>query len=165
MCVDFVFFLMILRPPRSTRTDTLFPYTTLVRSDGKTPRLVFFPYTRDGKIVKYKVRLLGEKRMWSIGTDNGVDLFGWDNAIGRGAKKLIITEGEYDAVAMSKILDTYTAVNYRDYIPSVVSLQNGAGNAGRDIGRTYKKINKFFDEVILCFDQEDRKSTRLNSSN
>src|SRR3546814_1285251 len=44
-----VFFLMIRRPPRSTRTDTLFPYTTLFRSemtrkavgadffDGKTP--------------------------------------------------------------------------------------------------------------------------------
>src|SRR3546814_3448504 len=29
-----VFFLMIRRPPRSTRTDTLFPYTTLFRSDG-----------------------------------------------------------------------------------------------------------------------------------
>src|SRR3546814_13647697 len=28
----FVFFLIIRRPPRSTRTDTLFPYTTLVRS-------------------------------------------------------------------------------------------------------------------------------------
>src|SRR3546814_2683303 len=28
----FFFFLMILRPPRSTRTDTLFPYTTLFRS-------------------------------------------------------------------------------------------------------------------------------------
>src|SRR3546814_12587729 len=27
-------FLMILRPPRSTRTDTLFPYTTLFRSEG-----------------------------------------------------------------------------------------------------------------------------------
>src|SRR3546814_14819418 len=27
-----IFFLRILRPPRSTRTDTLFPYTTLVRS-------------------------------------------------------------------------------------------------------------------------------------
>src|SRR3546814_2636971 len=26
------FFLMIRRPPRSTRTDTLFPYTTLLRS-------------------------------------------------------------------------------------------------------------------------------------
>src|SRR3546814_12603913 len=27
---------MIRRPPRSTRTDTLFPYTTLFRSDGST---------------------------------------------------------------------------------------------------------------------------------
>src|SRR3546814_4341856 len=29
------FFLMIRRPPRSTRTDTLFPYTTLFRSKGE----------------------------------------------------------------------------------------------------------------------------------
>src|SRR3546814_7677418 len=28
----FIFFLIIRRPPRSTRTDTLFPYTTLFRS-------------------------------------------------------------------------------------------------------------------------------------
>src|SRR3546814_20541324 len=31
-CFCFLFFLMIRRPPRSTRTDTLFPYTTLFRS-------------------------------------------------------------------------------------------------------------------------------------
>src|SRR3546814_2903106 len=30
--VRFIVFLMMLRPPRSTRTDTLFPYTTLFRS-------------------------------------------------------------------------------------------------------------------------------------
>src|SRR3546814_8381583 len=30
--IVFFFFLMIRRPPRSTRTDTLFPYTTLFRS-------------------------------------------------------------------------------------------------------------------------------------
>src|SRR3546814_14563618 len=30
--VSCIFFLMIRRPPRSTRTDTLFPYTTLFRS-------------------------------------------------------------------------------------------------------------------------------------
>src|SRR3546814_11669847 len=29
-----LFFLRIRRPPRSTRTDTLFPYTTLFRSSG-----------------------------------------------------------------------------------------------------------------------------------
>src|SRR3546814_12770671 len=32
LCLIIVFFLMIRRPPRSTRTDTLFPYTTLFRS-------------------------------------------------------------------------------------------------------------------------------------
>src|SRR3546814_17675299 len=32
------FFLSLRRPPRSTRTDTLFPYTTLFRSTGD-PRL------------------------------------------------------------------------------------------------------------------------------
>src|SRR3546814_16632238 len=50
-CVFFFFFLMIRRPPRSTRTDTLFPYTTLFRSldriDGLTsslPLAAFFVY-------------------------------------------------------------------------------------------------------------------------
>src|SRR3546814_8643075 len=32
-----MFFLMLRRPPRSTRTDTLFPYTTLFRSDPAAP--------------------------------------------------------------------------------------------------------------------------------
>src|SRR3546814_5159677 len=32
LCIYTFFFLMIRRPPRSTRTDTLFPYTTLFRS-------------------------------------------------------------------------------------------------------------------------------------
>src|SRR3546814_3811354 len=41
--IYFLFFLMIRRPPRSTRTDTLFPYTTLFRSEdhegGGRPRI------------------------------------------------------------------------------------------------------------------------------
>src|SRR3546814_4789912 len=36
--VSHFFFLMIRRPPRSTRTDTLFPYTTLFRSRRRHPR-------------------------------------------------------------------------------------------------------------------------------
>src|SRR3546814_8571444 len=34
---------MIRRPPRSTRTDTLFPYTTLFRSPRGSERLRFTP--------------------------------------------------------------------------------------------------------------------------
>src|SRR3546814_1620061 len=38
---------MIRRPPRSTRTDTLFPYTTLFRSEG-SPRTG--PESRTGRL-------------------------------------------------------------------------------------------------------------------
>src|SRR3546814_19321236 len=36
VCEFLIVFLMIRRPPRSTRTDTLFPYTTLFRSRETT---------------------------------------------------------------------------------------------------------------------------------
>src|SRR3546814_7127382 len=39
--VTLFFCLMIRRPPRSTRTDTLFPYTTLFRSDDTLGSLYF----------------------------------------------------------------------------------------------------------------------------
>src|SRR3546814_14537740 len=45
------FFLMIRRPPRSTRTDTLFPYTTLFRSEHRQ-----FARTRHGDQVATGVR-------------------------------------------------------------------------------------------------------------
>src|SRR3546814_20831474 len=43
------FFLMIRRPPRSTRTDTLFPYTTLFRSIAAAAAQEFPPLT--GRVV------------------------------------------------------------------------------------------------------------------
>src|SRR3546814_15647161 len=42
--LSYLFFLMIRRPPRSTRTDTLFPYTTLFRSQRR--RAVLAPLER-----------------------------------------------------------------------------------------------------------------------
>src|SRR3546814_409152 len=52
-----VFFLMIRRPPRSTRTDTLFPYTTLFRS--------FPPYSvgEAGRMMGPKRREIGHGRL------------------------------------------------------------------------------------------------------
>src|SRR3546814_2719075 len=51
MCI--FFFLMLRRPPRSTRTDTLFPYTTLFRSLLR-PRL-----GRSGRSPRPRYRLVG----------------------------------------------------------------------------------------------------------
>src|SRR3546814_11924123 len=41
---EFFFFLIERRPPRSTRTDTLFPYTTLFRSLMLVIAAVFWMY-------------------------------------------------------------------------------------------------------------------------
>jgi twinkle protein len=123
--------------------------------DGKTPTIVYFPYTLDGNITGYKVRLLEEKRMWSIGSTKGCDLFGWEQAIKTGARRLIITEGEFDAVALRAIIDLETKDSYKDYKPAVVSLISGASSAKKDISRLMPKIKKYFKEVVLCFDNDE----------
>src|SRR3546814_20279814 len=41
------FFLMLRRPPRSTRTDTLFPYTTLFRSE----QLIYVTVNREHNLI------------------------------------------------------------------------------------------------------------------
>src|SRR3546814_1491889 len=63
----FLFFLMIRRPPRSTRTDTLFPYTTLFRSliEFKLTTLadfVLIPFGLFGKSAFMAERVLGNVR-------------------------------------------------------------------------------------------------------
>lgn len=123
--------------------------------DGKTPRLAYFPFTSKGKVVKYKVKLLDRKVMWSVGDSTDLDLFGWEAAIASGARRLIITEGEWDAAALRRIFEIYTKPEYRDNIPAVVSLINGASSAGKDLVRLAQKINKYFQEVSFCYDDDD----------
>src|SRR3546814_5035643 len=56
------FFLMIRRPPRSTRTDTLFPYTTLFRSlvKGALPLYLFQHHGGDNLILKKSGLAIGD---------------------------------------------------------------------------------------------------------
>jgi twinkle protein len=122
--------------------------------DGKTPKIAFLPYTKDGEVVKCKARLLEEKRMWHIGSEKEVDLFGWEQAKASGAKRLIITEGEFDAVALRKILEMHTKPEFKDYMPAVASLINGSKSAGKDLARLAPKIKKHFQEVSFCFDDD-----------
>src|SRR3546814_20622476 len=53
MYFTFFFFLIIRRPPRSTRTDTLFPYTTLFRSVTEIG-VLFFDLIYDHKTRQHK---------------------------------------------------------------------------------------------------------------
>src|SRR3546814_19763969 len=63
---------MLRRPPRSTRTDTLFPYTTLVRSDmekGNRQAIVVdaIPYQVNKKTLQERIaELVNEKKIEGI---------------------------------------------------------------------------------------------------
>src|SRR3546814_16580652 len=60
------FFLMIRQPPRSTRTDTLFPYTTLFRSNGRAPVPQAFIFDANDGLDDANFAEL-HKRLWSWG--------------------------------------------------------------------------------------------------
>src|SRR3546814_5312919 len=61
------FFLMIRRPPRSTRTDTLFPYTTLFRSKGPDHRLSDPATEIDARTLEDSPGVFGRR----LGVDTG----------------------------------------------------------------------------------------------
>src|SRR3546814_18264579 len=52
---------MIRRPPRSTRTDTLFPYTTLFRSPGR-----FRPPDKGYAVIRRTLRQIMQTRAFCI---------------------------------------------------------------------------------------------------
>src|SRR3546814_10585649 len=87
-CLVIVFFLMIRRPPRSTRTDTLFPYTTLFRSsallqggaiDGGDASAPLFRVGDDpvdvhaGQLAVAQLRLAGDPHVADLVAAGGVD--------------------------------------------------------------------------------------------
>src|SRR3546814_9834397 len=58
----FIFCLMIRRPPRSTRTDTLFPYTTLFRSENFIAGMRMASEMIRPTVVSFLDKMLGDRR-------------------------------------------------------------------------------------------------------
>src|SRR3546814_7273015 len=73
---------MIRRPPRSTRTDTLFPYTTLFRSFGNdTGGLGRFAFNDDGTVRPFPTPSLSDGSLFGVFDDCGVACFRFDDSI------------------------------------------------------------------------------------
>lgn len=126
------------------------------RTDGKTPTLVAFPYRKGEATVAYKMRLLEEKKSWWIGDASDIDFFGWKEAIESGAKRLIITEGEFDVPAAYTIMDRETPDKYKDLMPAFISIPHGAGTAASFIQKKLTILLKYFKEedIGIMFDQD-----------
>lgn len=145
-------------PDRRLRADLLKSYGVRVgvsEDDGRTPTFMYYPYYKAGELVAYKVKLLKDKKFWSVGDQKDVDFFGWPQAVASGAKRLIITEGENDAMALRRIMEIYEKDEYKDHIPAVVSLPHGVSSAAKDVSKLLPEIRKYFKEVALCFDNDE----------
>tara|TARA_B100000929_G_C15511743_1_gene421151 strand:- start:30727 stop:31710 length:984 start_codon:yes stop_codon:yes gene_type:complete len=123
-------------------------------TDGQTVKFMYFPYTKDGELKSYKVKLLEPKKFWALGDQSDVDLFGWEQAVATGAKRLIIVEGELDVPALDRILEMHTSEKWKDMIPAVASLPHGAASAGKDLARLASKIRRHFKDISFCFDND-----------
>lgn len=124
--------------------------------DGKTPYAIAHPYTKDRKLVGYKVKLLHKKIMWSVGNTQGADLYGWEVAKKIGGKLLYITEGEEDAIALRHILREMNHKDYKDNDYAVVSLPRGVKDARKCIGALLAEIESRFENVVLVFDDDEQ---------
>src|SRR3546814_5685490 len=140
----FVFFLMIRRPPRSTRTDTLFPYTTLFRS----ARTVSIPLLVDANAEpaeSFSLQLSAPSSGASIGVASANATINASSAPNQ--PPVAVTDGASVGVCnvvLKNVVanDTDPEGNYPLSLVSITLLDTAKGSA-------------FI---------SDRKSTRLNSS-
>src|SRR3546814_4534739 len=130
---------MILRPPRSTRTATLFPYTTLVRSGEARVHASCCVYDSDGaRVARYdKIHL------FDIDVPGGGERYRESASIAPGDLHPVVVDTPVGRVGLSVCYDVRFPELYR-----------ALSQAGAEIL-----------VVPAAFTvKTDRKSTRLNSS-
>jgi|TARA_B110000902_G_C14275421_1_gene574716 twinkle protein len=126
----------------------------LSAKDGKTVVAEYYPDTKAGATTGWEVKSVEKKGFYGIGDRRGsLELWGTATAKKSGGRKLWITEGRSDAMALYQSLRKHTATKWKHLIPSVVSLTRGAGGAVKDLLNNRKFVDSY-DEVILVFDND-----------
>lgn len=124
--------------------------------NGKVPYATSFGYSRDGKLVEYKTMPFNKKAFWFVGNDpTTVDPYGLERALKNGAKRLYITEGEWDAISLDYALtSTNENTKYSHQRHSIISLPHGWGSMSNTLSRIRTRI-KVFDEIVLVMDDDE----------
>jgi len=102
------------------------------------------PYrTRNGALVAQKLRFPDKSFSW-VGEPKQAGLFG-EHLWRDGGRKIVITEGEIDALSVSQLQSNKWPV---------VSVPNGAGGAKKSIQKSLEWL-ELFEEVIFMFDTDE----------
>ncbi len=96
-----------------------------------------------GQLVAQKVRF-ANKEFVILGDAKQIGLYG-KHLWGEGKRKIIITEGEIDAISISQI---------QDHKWPVVSVPNGAQGAKKALQADLQYLESF-EEIVLCFDNDE----------
>ena len=124
--------------------------------DGITPYACGFPYSDEGALAGWKVIPLKKKDFWSLGATKGSDPFGFERAMKIGGKRLYITEGEYDAIALDYCLvEANKSSKYGKKMYPVISLSQGGGSISHNLKKIRKRIKNRFQEVVLVLDADE----------
>ena len=99
-------------------------------------------HDENGELVAQKIRL-PNKDFRVIGDLNAGGLI-FQHRAADGGKRLVITEGEIDALSYAQVSPTW----------QVVSVPNGAQSAVKAVKRAIKFVNSF-EEVVIMFDMDD----------
>jgi len=104
-----------------------------------------YPYYKDEELVAYKTRAL-PKRFSTVGDFKNVRTFG-SKSFGAGGKRLVITEGEFDAMAVAQ-----ASLDHYNKIYPVVSIASASNLKSLLNDRTWIRS---FEEVVLFFDNDN----------
>lgn len=124
--------------------------------DGTTPMALAHGYTKKGKLVRWKIKLLNKKVMWSVGDTQGNDPYNWEHAKSVGGSTLYITEGEEDAIALRQILKTMNrGTDYETLDFPVISLTDGSDSVHKSLAHVAEEIKQIWKNVVIVFDNDD----------
>ena len=132
---------------RGISEDTCRRYGYSVGRMGKKRCHIAAYRDQDNDVVAQHIRLKGKEFPWIGDTRSGLQLFG-QHATRDGASKVIITEGEIDAMSV------YEVIGGGRNRWGVVSIYSGAKAAKKDIAANLQWLSDA-EEIVLMFDTDD----------
>lgn len=131
-------------PARSLTKETCQKWGVEVVTASGGEKAIAFPYfSANGRKIAQKLRF-ADKGFKFIGETKNPRLFG--QQLWAKGRKIVITEGEIDAMSVSQL---------QNHKWPVVSLPNGASSARKSITENLRWLEENFDEIVLMFDMDD----------